>query len=125
MKKMQTQKKGETHVNNNEVVYILSASKVSFTDDRTGNLVEGTSVWFITTRKKKEVEAEGFGVSPTKHFIRDPLVFESLKKNGTGFYEMEAYVDLFGSKPKLIIEGFNFVSKGNVDFSVKEHAVTK
>lgn len=95
-----------------ETVVILSADSWGMTDEKTGQVLAGVSVWYVNDYR--EDSAESFGLKPTK-ISCSPEVFAALKANKLpGRFELE-----FGAKPgagnkaTLILNGVRHV--GEVD----------
>lgn len=97
-----------------EVCLILSADKWSMPDENTGEIREGTSVWFLNNyRDDSESSA---GDKPTKVSAPTDL-FNELKGKLPGYFQMH-----YGSRPgsqskaQLTLIGCTFVKQAELAF---------
>jgi len=92
-----------------EKVVVLSADSWGMTDEKTGQVLAGVSVWYVNDYR--EDSAESIGFKPTKIGCKDD-VFATLKQHSLpAVFELE-----FGAKPgagnkaTLILNAVKFVS---------------
>lgn len=90
-------------------VYVIGAKKVGpFTNRETGEIIEGTQVFYFDDKNP----AGDFGHTPTKKFLKPEESHQV--KNGTGYYNMLLEIDINGSRPRINVTGFEFLQKADL-----------
>lgn len=93
-------------------IFVLGFKKVGpFTNKETGEIVEGVNVHYI--EKSPYSSEKESGHIPSKIFLSNEKA-NSVVRNGQGFYHLLLRIDLNGSKPRLVTEGFEFIKKGEL-----------
>lgn len=95
-------------------VFVLGFNEVDFTNRETGELVKGTSVYYVDP-SANNVRT---GLIPAKTFLQ-PGEETDVVQNGPGFYNLLIEIQLQGNRPKIRVKGFEIVEPKQLDFKSK------
>lgn len=96
-------------------VFLQSIKKVGpFTNRETGEIIEGFNAHYIDLSQNNDTESKGY--IPSKKFLK---VEEGQKlfNSGIGLYNLVLSLDLTSNRPRINVNGFEFIKKQDLEFN--------
>lgn len=94
-------------------VFLQGLKKVGpFVNEETGEKIEGYNAFYVDLEPANK---ENYGYLPAKKFLTVPEG-ENLKSTGLGIYNLLLKLDLSNNRPRISVEGFEFLRKLEPDF---------
>lgn len=94
-----------------EKILVIGFRKVGpFTDEKTGEIIDGMNVFYLSDRESKDDNE--IGHIPGKRWVqKGHQSYAHVESSGTGWYNMNLDLVLTGTKPKINFLNFEFLEE--------------